>query len=150
MRLTIFSVVVALVISLGIFGCSSTNKAQKGAGIGVLTGGLAGALLAGDKEMGALIGAGIGGIIGYVIGNEMDKSDMAKLNNVYEKTPSYQTSEWTNPDTGTSYAVTPQPAYKENEYWCRDAEINAMIDGSPKVVNAKACRNNDGNWVLVK
>ena len=143
MRLTIFILVVALIISIGIFGCTRTKKAQQG-------GGLAGALLAGDKEMGALIGAGIGGIIGYVIGNEMDKSDMAKLNDVYEKSPSYQTSEWTNPDTGTSYSVTPQPAYKENEYWCRNAEINAMIDGRPEVVNAKACRNNNGNWVLVK
>ena len=150
MRLAIFTMLALLVISLGNLSCTSTNKAQQGAGIGVLTGGLAGALLAGDKEMGALIGAGIGGIIGYIIGNEMDKNDMAKLNNVYERSPSYHTTEWTNPDTGASYAVTPQPAFIDNEYWCRNAEINAIIDGKPEVVNAKACRNNNGNWVLVK
>jgi surface antigen len=150
MRVRIFSVVLALIISVGILGCTSTKRAQQGAGIGALTGGLTGALLAGDKGMGALIGAGIGGILGYIIGNEMDKSDMNRLNDTYETTPSYQTTEWRNPDTGTSYAVTPKPAYKENQYLCRDAEINAVIDGKPEVVNAKACRNSDGNWVLVE
>ena len=46
MRLTIFILVVALIISIGIFGCTRTKKAQQGAGIGVLTGGLAGAFFA--------------------------------------------------------------------------------------------------------
>lgn len=57
-------------------GCSSLNKTQKGAGIGTVAGGAAGAVIGrmtGNTAMGAVIGAAVGGVSGAVIGRKMDK-----------------------------------------------------------------------------
>ena len=57
-------------------GCASLNKTQKGAGIGTVAGGAAGAVIgrmSGNTAMGAVIGAAVGGVTGAVIGRKMDK-----------------------------------------------------------------------------
>jgi outer membrane protein OmpA-like peptidoglycan-associated protein len=63
-------------------GCEAvknTNKAQRGAGIGVVAGGILGAVIGnnvgkgGNGALGAAIGAAIGGGAGAIIGNKMDK-----------------------------------------------------------------------------
>lgn len=56
--------------------CSSLNKAQKGAGIGVVAGGAMGAVIgkaSGNTALGTIIGAAAGGATGAVIGHQMDK-----------------------------------------------------------------------------
>ncbi|MFA9289776.1 MAG: OmpA family protein [Solirubrobacteraceae bacterium] len=54
-----------------------TNNKQRGAGIGALLGGIAGAVIAnntgGKSEVGAIIGSVVGGVAGGLIGNKMDK-----------------------------------------------------------------------------
>uniref|UniRef100_A0A1S7LN76 Putative 17 kDa surface antigen [omp] n=1 Tax=Magnetococcus massalia (strain MO-1) TaxID=451514 RepID=A0A1S7LN76_MAGMO len=143
----------ALVIALGLSGCTTPqNRAQGGALLGALGGGLAGSLLGNskNKEQNALIGAAIGGLLGYTIGNEMDKQDRAKLNQVFEKKPSHQTTSWQNPDTGRSFAVTPKPAtHTAQGELCREAEIKVWIDGRPETAVRKACRRDDGRWDLI-
>jgi surface antigen len=139
----------ALLISMGLVVSGCANKAQSGAGAGALTGGLIGALVAGDKVEGAIIGAIIGGLAGYAIGNEMDKHDRQQLNQVYETGQSDTVSSWVNPDTGNSYNVTPQPAYRTpTGRPCREARIEAVINGKPETVVTKACRAEDGIWEL--
>jgi surface antigen len=141
--------VVALLISLGLIVTGCANKAQSGAGVGALTGGLIGAMVAGDKEEGLLIGAAIGALAGYAIGNEMDKYDRQQLNQVYESGRSNNVSSWVNPDTGNSYNVTPQPAYQGNSGRpCREARIEAIVNGKPETVVTTACRAEDGIWEL--
>ena len=57
-------------------GCSSLTKTQKGAGIGTVAGGAAGAIIGratGNTAMGTVIGAAVGGVSGAVIGRKMDK-----------------------------------------------------------------------------
>ncbi len=57
-------------------GCSSMNRATKGAAIGTAAGGAMGAVIgraAGNTAMGAVIGAAVGGTTGAIIGNKMDK-----------------------------------------------------------------------------
>ena len=57
-------------------GCSSLNKTQKGAAIGVGAGGTIGALIgksAGNTALGAIIGGAVGGTAGALIGRSMDK-----------------------------------------------------------------------------
>ncbi|WP_423126430.1 OmpA family protein [Gaoshiqia sp. Z1-71] len=57
-------------------GCSSWNKTQKGAVIGTVAGGTAGAVIgraSGNTALGAIIGAAVGGASGAVIGRQMDK-----------------------------------------------------------------------------
>jgi len=76
-------------------GCETNNNAQSGAGLGALGGALTGSLLGPSKnrEQNALIGAAVGGLLGYAIGNEMDKTDQAKLNDSFENTRSYKTTD---------------------------------------------------------
>jgi len=126
-------------------GCA--NKAQTGAIGGAAGGALIGQAI-GHNTGGTLIGAAVGSMLGYMVGNEMDKNDKARLNQVYETSPSNRTTTWTNPDTGNQYAVTPQPAYKDNEGRnCREAEILTTIDGKAEKTIGTACREN-GRWVL--
>lgn len=57
-------------------GCSTWNKTQKGAVVGTVAGGAAGAVIGrttGNTELGAIIGATVGGATGAIIGHEMDK-----------------------------------------------------------------------------
>jgi surface antigen len=141
--------VAALLVAPLASGCME-SRAQQGAGIGALGGGLAGSLLgpSKNKEQNALIGAAVGGLIGYTVGNEMDKNDKAKLNNALETMPSRQTTTWVNPDTHAEYAVTPQPAYRSEGRECRQAEIASVINGKRETVVKTACRRPDGRWEM--
>ncbi|MBF0626223.1 MAG: glycine zipper 2TM domain-containing protein [Magnetococcales bacterium] len=129
-------------------GCE--NRAQTGTGIGAMGGALAGSLLGGEKnkEQWALLGAAAGGLVGYVIGNEMDKADAAKMTGALERTRSYQTTRWVNPDSGNEYAVTPRPAFQRDGRNCREAEVQSVIDGKRETVVTTACRLSDGRWEI--
>ncbi|MBF0139840.1 MAG: glycine zipper 2TM domain-containing protein [Magnetococcales bacterium] len=131
-----------------ISGCES--KAQSGAGLGALGGGLIGSLAGPSKNRkeNALIGAAVGGLLGYAVGNEMDKADRAKISDTLEKGRSNQVSQWTNPDTGRTYAVTPMAAKTVNGRNCRDVEIDAVVDGKHDRATHTACRNADGTWEM--
>jgi len=66
---------VAFLFSL-LAGCSSMNRAEKGAAIGTAGGAATGAVIgrtAGNTALGAIIGATVGGVTGAVIGHQMDK-----------------------------------------------------------------------------
>ena len=142
--------VAAIIFMLITSGCAGTSKGTGGAAIGAATGAIAGQAIGRSTE-GTLIGAAVGGLLGYIIGNEMDKYDQTRLNQVYESSPSNQSTQWVNPDTHRSYTVTPQPAYKQpSGQVCREAEILATVDGRPEKVVSTACRGNDGRWVIQK
>jgi len=127
---------------------SCATKGQTGAVGGAAGGALIGQAIGHDTEA-TLIGAAVGGLLGYIIGNEMDKYDRTRLNQVYETSPSNRTTTWVNPDTGNNYAVTPEPAYQESGRNCRRAEILSTIDGKAEKTYATACREN-GQWVIQK
>ncbi len=129
------------------------NKAQQGSVVGGLTGALVGSHLGPEDERhrleNALIGTGIGALLGYAVGNELDKYDRAQIGRTLEYTPSYQTSEWVNPDTKSRFQATPRPAYKSQGRICRNIMIEAWVDGQKENVQARACRRPDGQWELV-
>ncbi|WP_348825115.1 OmpA family protein [Flavobacterium aestuarii] len=69
-----------LMLSMLFTGCEATknaNNTQKGAGIGVIAGGVLGAVIGNNTKLGtaagAAIGAAVGGGTGALIGNSMDK-----------------------------------------------------------------------------
>ena len=128
-------------------GCLA-NKGQQGGAGGAAVGAIMGQAIGRNTEA-TLLGAAIGGMLGYVIGNEMDKADRQQLNNVYEYTPDYTTSEWRNPNTGNDYRVTPQRTYvdRQTNLDCREVEILSTIDGKAEKTYATACREN-GRWVI--
>jgi len=64
------------VLMVGLVGCASMKKRDKGAIIGATTGAVIGGLIgdkAGNTAVGAILGAAIGGAAGAYIGNYMDK-----------------------------------------------------------------------------
>lgn len=68
------------ILSIVFTGCDSVknaNNTQKGAGIGVVAGGVIGAIIGNNSKLGtaagAAIGAAVGGGTGALIGNSMDK-----------------------------------------------------------------------------
>lgn len=66
----------SLLAILGLFGCSSMNKAEKGAVIGAAAGGTVGGVVGhatGSTARGAILGAVVGGAAGAIIGHQMDK-----------------------------------------------------------------------------
>ncbi|MEO5346599.1 MAG: glycine zipper domain-containing protein [Magnetococcus sp. YQC-9] len=148
-RSRVLSLAVLLLVAPLTSGCMD-SRAQQGAGIGALGGGLAGSLIgpSKNKEQNALIGAAIGGLVGYTVGNEMDKNDKARLNNALESMPTRQTSTWVNPDTRAEYSVTPQAPYQVDGRDCRQAEISSIINGKRETVVKTACRRPDGRWEI--
>lgn len=150
MHIRIVSVLLAAFLLASAAGCE--NRAQQGSVFGALAGAAIGGQLGPGSQRftNALIGAGIGLALGYIIGNEWEKSDQQKLNNTLEYTPSGQTVEWQNPDTGRSYKATPSPAYAKDDRIYRDVDLIAEVDGKEERVKAKAYRDNSGQWVLVQ
>lgn len=70
------SLIVILSAAFIFSGCASWNKTQKGAAVGTVAGGAAGAVIgraSGNTALGAIIGAAVGGASGAVIGRQMDK-----------------------------------------------------------------------------
>lgn len=81
-KISIYLLAVILSLSTVLTSCEAvknTNQTQRGAGIGVIAGGLLGAVIGnnigggGNGALGAVIGAAIGGGTGAIIGRKMDK-----------------------------------------------------------------------------
>lgn len=142
-----------LVIALFIAPLLLTSCLPTKSTTGAMGGAAGGAILGqaiGHNTTSTLVGAAVGTMLGFMIGNSMDQYDQEQFNRAYESTPSRQTNNWTNPDNGNRYAVTPQAAYQDQTGRdCRDAEILATIDGKAEKTVTKACREN-GRWVIQK
>jgi outer membrane protein OmpA-like peptidoglycan-associated protein len=68
--------IAAVVLVVGIFGCSSMSRTQKGGAIGAATGAAVGGVIGhqtGNTAAGAIIGAAVGGAAGAYIGHYMDE-----------------------------------------------------------------------------
>ncbi len=147
MRLIAITIIGTMLLVLT--SCADTHKGQQGAVGGAVGGALIGQAIGRSTEA-TLIGAAIGTMLGYIVGNEMDKYDRQQLNYAYDQGRSGQPVSWVNPDTGHNYQVVPQPAYTHpsTNQVCRQAEIQAVIDGQPQTTYTTACRNAQGQWVL--
>ena len=72
----LFTVLLVGVLIVGLVGCASMKKRDKGAVIGATAGAVIGGVIgdkAGNTAVGAILGAAIGGAAGAYIGNYMDK-----------------------------------------------------------------------------
>ena len=95
-------------------------------------------------------GAVLGGIIGNRIGRSMDEADQDHVMVVLESTRTGLPVEWSNPDTGNRYTMTPTRTYRNA--WgedCRDYTVWGWIDGYEEKLHGTACRAEDGNWRTV-
>jgi surface antigen len=140
---------VALVAASGlVIGGCQTTKEQQGTVIGAIAGGLLGNQVGGGSGRTAAVIAGtlIGGYLGGNIGRQMDDGDRYRAGQALEATPTYQSSSWTNPDSGNRYAITPTKTYYSGSGPCREYTTEAWIDGKRETVYGTACRQSDGTW----
>jgi outer membrane protein OmpA-like peptidoglycan-associated protein len=71
-----FVIIMIALLIIGVAGCASMDRQQKGAVIGAGSGAVVGGVVghyAGNTILGAIIGAAVGGAAGAYIGNYMDK-----------------------------------------------------------------------------
>ena len=145
--------IVAFLLIVGFLSSGCATKTESGAGIGALAGAAIGSQFGpADRRLeGAILGAFVGAVMGSLIGHEMDRQDHEQLSQVYESGRSDVPTSWVNPDTGNKFKVTPKAAYKgRHARPCREARIDAVINGKPETVVTTACRARDGMWELQK
>ena len=95
--------------------------------------------------IGALAGSYLGGAIwGYM--NDLDQHNTQQA---LESSPTGSTTNWTNPETGMSYNITPTHTYNSDIGLCREYTTETIISGQVKVDHDTACRQADGSWQTI-
>ncbi len=122
---------------------------------GAALGGLLGAQVGGGTGQLAATAAGalIGAVVGAEVGKSLDKADQLyaerTAHDALENSPSEQTSQWSNPDSGHSGTVTPTSTYQTAEgQYCREYQQTVTIDGETHQAYGTACRMPDGSWQI--
>ena len=124
-----------------------------GAGLGAWIGSEIGG--SGDSRVvGAAIGTLAGAAIGNSIGRSLDRADrlaMAQARyQALEATPSGETTEWINPDSGNSGTFVPEAAYEDDAgQYCREYQQTITVGGQTEQGYGTACRQPDGAWKIV-
>lgn len=97
-----------------------------------------------------------GMLIGNLSNQPMDEADRLKLNNALETTPTNHTTAWTNPDSSTSFQVTPTKTYyhqmnDDRMQPCREFTATAIMGGKKTETYGTACRQIDGegSWKVI-
>lgn len=91
-----------------------------------------------------------GVLIRYEIGRSMYPADHTHAAVVLEKSRTGDEVEWTNPDTGNRYSMTPTRTFRNAAGEdCRDYQVWGWIGGYEEKLTGTACRNNDGAWRTV-
>lgn len=133
-------------------GCESPPS-QRDAGM--VIGGVIGGVLGQEVGRGSgrtaatIVGTLIGATIGGAIGASMDENDRLKTAHALENVRTGVPSQWTNPDTGHRYAVTPTRTYDAQGRPCREYTVAAVVAGRTENVVGTACRDADGHWRAV-
>ena len=138
---------VLLAVSLALGGCNVT-KQRTGQVVGAVAGGALGARFGQGtgKTAATIAGTMVGAYLGGYVGRQMDENDRRYAYRALEYNRSYETTSWSNPDTGYDYAVTPTRTYKTAGGPCREYTTAAYIDGRRETVHGTACRESDGRW----
>jgi surface antigen len=122
--------------------------------VGSLGGAAAGGLLGNQigkssgKTAATIIGVLGGALAGGYIGRSMDPVDQGCVTQSLEHAPANQPVAWQNPNTGSSYWVTPtQDLRGPRDEPCREYVTDAVINGQQQQVRHLACERADGTWV---
>lgn len=149
-------IVTLMVAALAFGGCAGMGT-KEGAGtlIGAGTGALIGSQFGGGK--GALVAVAVGTLAGALMGQEvgrsLDRADRLAMEQsaqyALENAPSNQSTNWVNPDTGNSGAVTPVHTYQDPVGQpCREYLQTVRIGDKEEKAYGTACRQTDGSWKI--
>ena len=141
-------ILIALLASALVACETQPTKEQMGTVAGGVLGGVLGAQMGEGRGRTAAIVVGTlaGAYLGSRVGKSMDEKDREKAAQALETAPTGSTTSWRNPDTGSTYTVTPTRTYTSASGPCRDFTTRAVIDGREEVVQGTACRQSDGSW----
>lgn len=134
------------------FDLGGCNRDVIGMLMGAAAGGYVGSNIGKGSGQLAAVGAGVllGGLLGREFGESLNHTDPACMGQFMESTPSYQTVQWQNPDTGSRYNLVPSEAYQdENGQYCREYQAEVTLNGQVQKTYGTACRQSDGQWKLV-
>ena len=155
MNLSKIAVAGLIATGLTVGACSegAGPKETLGALGGAVLGGLAGAQVGdGSGQLAATAaGAVLGAVLGSEIGKSLDKADQLyaerTAQDALENTPSNQTSQWSNPDSGNSGTVTPTETYQTTDgQYCREYQTTVTVGGETQHAYGPACRQPAGRW----
>lgn len=131
-------------------GCAPQRQQQSGAVLGAGAGALVGTAISHGRPVGAIVGGVLGALLGSEMGRRMDQVDEMRLSRTLESTPTYQPTNWVNPDTGGAYTVIPTRTYtREAGVPCREFRMLANVGSGQQEVYGTACRQADGSWRIV-
>jgi len=153
------SLVGVAAITLSVAACAEDTGPKETLGTlgGAALGGLAGAQIGSGSGQLAATAAGVllGAFIGSEVGKSLDKADQMYAEQTAQQSLEYGQSgaagEWSNPDSGHSGTVTPQPAYQTAEgSYCREYQTTVTVGGQTESAYGTACRQPDGSWRVVQ
>ena len=131
---------------------SPTTGNIVGSAGGAALGGLVGSQLgkSSGKTAATVIGVLGGALAGGYIGRSMDPVDQGCVTQSLEHAPVNQPVAWQNPNTGSSYWLTPTRDLRgPNNEPCREYVTDAVIEGQRQQTRHIACERSDGTWVPV-
>ena len=142
------------VLAIGLAACENTGPKEAGGTlIGAGLGGLAGSQIGHGSGNLAATGAGVllGALLGSSAGKSLDRADRMyaerSTHGALETGRSGQPVAWTNPDSGHSGTIVPQPAYQSNTgQYCREYQQTVTVGGKTENAYGTACRQPDGSW----
>lgn len=131
------------------------NKQNAGALIGGAGGAFIGSQI-GDGN-GQMVATAVGGVLGALLGSHLgkslDESDRQMIGHTTQSTletvPSYEPTQWRNPDSGHYGEVSAGPVYQNNGMDCRPYTQTIFVDGRAETARGRACRQNDGTWKVI-
>lgn len=129
---------------------SPTTGNIVGSAGGAAVGGLLGSQIgkSGGNTAATIIGVLGGALAGGYIGRSMDPVDQGCVTQSLAHAPVNQPVGWQNPNTGSSYWVTPtQDLRGPRGEPCREYVTDAVINGQRQETRHLACERADGTWV---
>lgn len=131
---------------------NTTGGTLVGAGLGGLLGNQFGS--GAGKGAATLLGVLAGGFLGSQVGKSLDEADLQYANrstqSALDQGVSGQPVAWRNPDSGHEGTITPRPAYRQNDTYCREFTQTITVGGQTQDAYGTACRQPDGSWKIVQ
>ena len=138
-------------------GCSSDADNKK---LGQILGSTVGAVVGAEfgSGSGKAIMSILGAATGYLIGGELveilSKDEQEQLNeeiiNSLETSPPDEKNVWRSDENGSTVAeIVPGEEFLNNQKICRNYKKTVVKNEKKYLTDATACRNKNGNWVLL-
>lgn len=138
-------------------GCSSDADNKK---LGQILGSTVGAVVGAEfgSGSGKAIMSILGAATGYLIGGELveilSKDEQEQLNeeiiNSLETSPPDEKNVWRSDENGSTVAeIVPGEEFLNNQKICRNYKKTVVKNEKKYLTDATACRNQEGNWVLL-